>query len=106
MTWKGEKRDLHALQGVFARPVRIVRRDVTNGGAAVLAAESVWKWGDAEPIVRELATVTVLQEKEQLAPSILSSASGLWLKASRWLRRPGPLRQPTSDYPRARTRRL
>ena len=64
VTWKGEKRDLHALQGVFARPVRIVRRDVTNG-CAVLAAESVWKWGDAEPIVRELATVTVLQEKEQ-----------------------------------------
>ena len=63
VTWKGEKRDLHALQGVFARPVRIVRRDVTNG-CAVLEAESVWKWGDAEPIVKELATITVSQEKE------------------------------------------
>ncbi len=64
VTWKGEKRDLHALQGVFARPVRIVRKDVTNG-CAVLAAENVWKWGDAEPIVRELATITVSQEKER-----------------------------------------
>ena len=63
VAWKGEKRDLHALQGVFARPVRIVRRDVTNG-CAVLEAENVWKWGDAEPIVKERATITVSHEKE------------------------------------------
>ncbi len=64
VTWKGETRDLHALQGVFARPARIVRKDVTNG-CAVLEAENVWKWGDAEPIVRELATISVAQERNQ-----------------------------------------
>ena len=62
VTWKGEKRDLHALQGVFARPVRIARKE-TSDACAVLAAENVWKWGDAEPIVRELATITVRREK-------------------------------------------
>ena len=64
VTWKGETRDLHALQGVFAHPVRIVRRDITNG-CAVLEAENVWKWGDAEPIVNERATMTVSSEKGQ-----------------------------------------
>jgi len=64
VTWKGEKRDLHALQGVFARPVRIVRKE-TSDACAVLAAENVWKWGDAEPIVKELATITVWREKER-----------------------------------------
>ena len=64
VTWKGEKRDLHALQGVFVYPVRIARRSVTNG-CAVLAAENVWRWGGVEPIVQERATVTVWPEKEQ-----------------------------------------
>ncbi len=52
--YQGRKRDLHALQGVFARPHRLVRAE---GGpaAAVVEAESIWKWGDAEPIVRERA---------------------------------------------------
>jgi hypothetical protein len=48
VSWKGEKRDLHALQGVFARPVRVIEQ---AGG--ILEAENVWKWGDREPIVRE-----------------------------------------------------
>ena len=63
VTWKGEKRDLHALQGVFARPVRIVSKEVTSG-CAVFEAENVWKWGDAEPVVRELAKISVSQEKD------------------------------------------
>ena len=62
VTWKGETRDLHALQGVFARPVRIVRKEVANG-SATFETENVWKWGDTEPIVKELATVSVSQEK-------------------------------------------
>jgi hypothetical protein len=64
VTWKGEKRDLHALQGVFARPVRIVREALTDD-CAVLEAENVWKWGDTEPIVSELATFTVWREKDR-----------------------------------------
>ena len=54
--YKGQKRDLHALQGVFARPGRLVRAE---GGpkVAVIEAESVWKWGDTEPIVNERALI-------------------------------------------------
>jgi hypothetical protein len=63
VSWKGEKRDLHALQGVFARPVKIARKEVADG-CAVLEAESVWKWGDTEPIVKELAKIAVSQERE------------------------------------------
>ncbi len=58
VSWKGEKRDLHALQGVYARPVRIDRKNITNG-CAVLVAENVWKWGDTEPIVSERVTIIV-----------------------------------------------
>jgi len=58
VTWKGDKRDLHALQGVFARPVKILRQDADLQGAA-LAAENVWKWGGVEDIVREQATIRV-----------------------------------------------
>ena len=64
VTWKGETRDLHALQGVFARPVRIVRKEAADGGA-VLEAENLWRWGDEQPIVREWATVSVLPEKDR-----------------------------------------
>jgi len=58
VTYKGETRDLHALQGVFARPVKMLQQE---GG--VLAAENVWKWGDKEEIVRERATITTLPEQ-------------------------------------------
>ncbi len=61
VTWKGDKRDLHALQGVFARPVKMIRQ-----AAGVLEAENVWNWGDEEPIVRERAIITVLPEKQGL----------------------------------------
>lgn len=63
VTWKGETRDLHALQGVFGQPVRMVRQEVTNG-CAVLEVENVWKWGDAEPIVSERAAISVAPQKD------------------------------------------
>ena len=50
--YKGGKRDLHALQGVFARPSRLIRSE-GGSAAATIEAESIWKWGDTEPIVKE-----------------------------------------------------
>ena len=58
VTWKGQTRDLHALQGVFARPVKMLRHS-----GNVLEAENVWKWCGQEPIVREKSIITVLPEK-------------------------------------------
>ncbi len=56
--YKGQLRDLHALQGLFARPVKMVQARTTPTGA-VIEAESVWKWDDKEEIVKERAIVTV-----------------------------------------------
>ena len=54
--YKGQCRDLHALQGVFARPVEILR--VESGPVcATISAASEWLWGNTEPIVAEVATV-------------------------------------------------
>jgi HEAT repeat protein len=58
VAYKGELRDLHALQGVFARPVRMIRQEATKD-RAIIETEHVWKWGDTEEIVRENATITV-----------------------------------------------
>ncbi len=56
VTWKGVMHDLHALQGVFARPEARVRAE---GGtvAAVVEAANVWAWEDREPIVREIVQI-------------------------------------------------
>ena len=51
-----EVADLHALQNVFARPVRILRREA-GPVLALIEAESVWRWHDTKPIVREIATI-------------------------------------------------
>ncbi len=63
VTYAGKTHDLHALQGVFARPVRIVQ---TGSGpdAAAFTVENEWRWEDREPIVRELATVRVARTAE------------------------------------------
>ncbi|MDP6633480.1 MAG: PmoA family protein [Phycisphaerae bacterium] len=54
--YKSQKRDLHALQGVFARPEKIVH---TSGGkdSARIVAKSKWLW-DKEEIVAETAVIT------------------------------------------------
>ena len=57
VAYKGQTRDLHALQGVFARPAKILRAD-GGPGAATVAAASTWLWGDTEPIVDETAAFT------------------------------------------------
>jgi HEAT repeat protein len=67
VTYKGETRDLHALQGVFERPVRIVSRKA-NAEGAELVAENLWKWGDQEPIVREFATIRVSPARDGIRP--------------------------------------
>ena len=56
MYYKGGKRDLHALQGVFARPAGMGPQ-VHGPVFAQLRAQNVWKWGDTEPIVKETAIV-------------------------------------------------
>ncbi|GAG51260.1 unnamed protein product, partial [marine sediment metagenome] len=54
--YKGQKRDLHALQGVFARPVKMA--PIQRGPVfARLEAVNQWKWGDKEPIVKETAII-------------------------------------------------
>ena len=55
--YKSQKRDLHALQGVFARPDKIVRAEGGKDSATITAANK-WLW-DKEEIVSETATITV-----------------------------------------------
>ena len=65
VTYKGDNRDLHALQGIFARPVRMIRQEATKD-SAIIETEHVWKWGDTEEIVREQATISVTPAKDGL----------------------------------------
>jgi len=56
--YKGQVRDLHALQGLFARPSKLISAGA-SGCTATIEAENVWKWDDTEPIVRERAVIRV-----------------------------------------------
>lgn len=57
--YKGQKKDLHALQGVFARPVKVAKPVKAIGTSPGIEAENVWKWNDDEEIVREHAIIRV-----------------------------------------------
>ena len=57
VTYGGVTGDLHALQGVFARPVRLLAQRA-DAQSAELSAENVWLWRNEQPIVREVATIT------------------------------------------------
>jgi hypothetical protein len=62
--WRGQRRDLHALQRVFARPTG--RCEGLSGPVfAQINAENVWKWEDREPIVRERSTLRVYRAVPQ-----------------------------------------
>jgi hypothetical protein len=60
--YKSQKRDLHALQGVFARPDKIVRADGGKDTATIIAT-SKWVW-DKENIVAETASITAHRATE------------------------------------------
>ena len=69
--WKGEVRDHWAVRvlpsepgGVWTRPVA-VRRLQAGNVLAVIDAESVWKWGDREPIVREEVVIRAFRSRER-----------------------------------------
>jgi hypothetical protein len=54
--YHGERRDLHALQRVFARPTG--NCTVKDGPVcALIDAENLWRWEDQEPIVHERALI-------------------------------------------------
>lgn len=59
--------DLHALQGVFARPVGAVAA-TTGATSATLVATNDWLWQDREAIVRETATITAHRAGDGLQP--------------------------------------
>jgi len=58
VTYQGKTHDLHALQGVFPRPEKLLRAEA-NGQRAVLEATNRWLWEDKEPIVREMVRIQV-----------------------------------------------
>ncbi len=53
-----ERGDLYALQRVFSRPTGKI--ELINGPVfAQIIAENLWMWEDTEPIVREIAVISV-----------------------------------------------
>ncbi len=56
--FQGKTNDLHALQGVFARPIRILKAKGGTDGAEIVAL-NVWKWENRIPIVRETVWIRV-----------------------------------------------
>jgi len=61
--WKDEVRDIWAVRGVWARPVKLHRIE-SGDDAAVIEAESVWRWGDKAPIVREFVVIRAMRQKD------------------------------------------
>ena len=71
LRWKGEVRDIWAVRvlptqpgGAWARPVAMHR--VSAGPVlAKIDAESVWKWGDRDPIVREEVSIRAFRSRDR-----------------------------------------
>lgn len=59
--WGSEVRDIWAVSGVWARPAGSPRIE-TGPVFALIEAASVWKWGDATPIVREEVTIRAFRQ--------------------------------------------
>jgi len=59
--WREEVFDLWAVVGVHARPVAM-RRAEAGSVLAVLEPESVWKWRDQDPIVREEVVIRTFRQ--------------------------------------------
>jgi hypothetical protein len=53
-----ERRDIYALQGVFARPTGKIEY-ISGPVFGQIAAENLWMWEDTEPIVRENSVIRV-----------------------------------------------
>ena len=58
VTYKGKKHDLHALQGVFSRPEKVVHSEA-DGNEATIEASNRWLWENKTPIVRETVRIDV-----------------------------------------------
>lgn len=60
--WRGEQRDLFAVRGIWTRPQSLTVEETPE--AAVIRAQSVWKWDDADNIVAETAAIRVYPARE------------------------------------------
>jgi len=54
--WRGQRADLHALQGVIVRPTGNIELHSDEDWAEI-RAENRWMWEDEMPIVREVTTI-------------------------------------------------
>ncbi|MDR1817350.1 MAG: PmoA family protein [Puniceicoccales bacterium] len=68
--------DLHALQGVFARPTGNLATTKNADGSLTLAAENIWFWSDTIPIVRETAKITVFPLETAAADTAAPATGG------------------------------
>jgi hypothetical protein len=59
--WKGDMRDLFAVRGIWARPLRMNR--VYSGPVlAIIDAESQWKWDDQIPVMQEQVVIRAFRQ--------------------------------------------
>lgn len=65
VAYQGRIHDLHALGGVFARPVKILKKEVSTD-KALISEESVWRWEEREDIVKEQMDITAYNLKDGL----------------------------------------
>ena len=58
INWNGEERDLFAVRGIWARPAGtpVAKMDSES---VLVTAESLWKWDDKTPVVKENVSIRV-----------------------------------------------